>query len=62
LLARIEKGFLTSLKSKASSEEYITGFDIGKFDALQLVYGRNGGSGEQKFGKWKHKDLGPSGR
>ena len=53
LAAKIEKGSLTSLKSKISSEEYITGFDISKFDALQLVYARGEtvDVGEQKFGK-----------
>ena len=53
LLAKIEKGWLTSLKSKFSSEEYIAGFDSSKSDALQLVYGRGEtvDVGEQKFGK-----------
>jgi hypothetical protein len=53
LLAKIEKGWLTSLKSKLSSEEYIGGFDASKIDALQLVYGRGEtvDVGEQKFGK-----------
>jgi hypothetical protein len=52
LVAKIEKGLLISLKSKVSSEEYITGFDTSKFDALQLVYGRGEtvDVGEQKFG------------
>jgi hypothetical protein len=53
LTAKIEKGLLTSLKSKASSEEYLVGFDTAKFDALQLVYSRGEtvDVGEQKFGK-----------
>jgi hypothetical protein len=53
LLAKVEKGLLTSLKSKISSEEYIVGFDTSKFDALQLVYARGEtvDVGEQKFGK-----------
>lgn len=38
LRARIEKGFLTSLKSKSSGEEFIREFDQGKSDALQLVH------------------------
>ena len=52
LLATIEKGFLTSLKSKASSEEFIVGFDTNKVDALQLVYGRGEtvDVGAQRFG------------
>lgn len=59
LLAKIEKGFLTSLKSKASSEEYITGFDTTKLDALQLVYGRGEtvDVGEQKFGKVETRKI-----
>jgi uncharacterized protein DUF6259 len=53
LQAKIEKGFLTSLKSKSSGEEYIQEFDRSKSDALQLVY--RGAElvdvGEQGFGK-----------
>jgi hypothetical protein len=53
LEAKFEKGLLTSLKSKASSEEYIAGFDTKELDALQLVYSRGEtvDVGEQKFGK-----------
>ncbi len=59
LLAKIEKGFLTSLKSKASREEYLVGFDTGKFDALQLVYARGEtvDVGEQKFGKVETRKI-----
>lgn len=59
LLAKIEKGFLTSLKSKASQEEYLAGFDTGKFDALQLVYtrGETVDVGEQKFGKVETRKI-----
>ncbi|HEU0138234.1 MAG TPA: DUF6259 domain-containing protein [Bryobacteraceae bacterium] len=59
LLAKIEKGFLTSLKSKASQEEYLVGFDTGKFDALQLVYARGEtvDVGEQKFGKVETRKI-----
>lgn len=59
LLASIEKGFLTSLKSKASAEEYITGFDNRQFDALQLVYSRGEtvDVGEQKFGKVETRQI-----
>ena len=53
LQARIEKGFLTSLKSRSSGQEFVREFDRGKCDALQLVY--RGGElvdvGEQGFGK-----------
>src|SRR5512134_593868 len=53
LVAKIEKGFLTSLKSKASGEEYIEDFDRKSTDALQLVYrqGEAVSVGEQKFGR-----------
>ena len=59
LTARIEKGALVSLKSKASSEEYIASFDRAGFDALQLVYGRGEtvDVGEQKFGKVETRKL-----
>jgi hypothetical protein len=53
LQATIEKGFLTSLKSKSSGEEFIREFDRGKSDALQLVYRGDElvDVGEQGFGK-----------
>ncbi len=53
LQARIEKGFLTSLKSKSSGQEFIREFDRTKSDALQLVYRGNElvDVGEQGFGK-----------
>ncbi|MGD0498057.1 MAG: DUF6259 domain-containing protein [Bryobacteraceae bacterium] len=53
LQARIEKGFLTSLKSKSSGEEFIREFDRAKSDALQLVYRGDElvDVGEQGFGK-----------
>lgn len=53
LTARIEKGLLVSLRSKASSEDYIAAVDSRQFDALQLVYSRGEtvDVGEQKFGK-----------
>jgi hypothetical protein len=59
LVAKMEKGFLTSLRSKASSEEYITAFDTRKFDALQLVYprGETVDVGEQKFGKVETRQV-----
>ena len=59
LLATIEKGFLTSLKSKASSEEFIVGFDTNKVDALQLVYGRGEtvDVGAQRFGKVETRSI-----
>lgn len=53
LRARIEKGFLTSLQSKASGEQFIQPFDRSKTDALQLVYRGDEtiDVGEQGFGK-----------
>ncbi|MCW5977661.1 MAG: hypothetical protein KIT09_06270 [Bryobacteraceae bacterium] len=53
LRARFEKGFLTSLESKASGEKFIGGFDAKASDALQLVYSKGEAVdvGEQKFGK-----------
>ncbi|MCZ2077527.1 MAG: hypothetical protein LC130_21310 [Bryobacterales bacterium] len=59
LLAKIEKGFLTSLKSKAAREEYLAGFDARKLDALQLVYARGEtvDVGEQKFGKVETRKI-----
>jgi hypothetical protein len=38
LTATIKNGFLTSLKSKISGEEFITGFDEKNFTALQILY------------------------
>jgi hypothetical protein len=38
LHAVIEKGFITSLKSKSTGEEYIQPFDVNASAALQLVY------------------------
>lgn len=38
LSATIEKGFLVSLKSKATGEEFLRPFDLNKSSALQLVY------------------------
>jgi len=53
LRARVEKGFLTRLTNKASGEEYIEPFDLGEFDALQLVYPRGEAVdvGERRFGE-----------
>jgi hypothetical protein len=53
LEATIEKGFLTSLKSRISGQEFIREFDRGKSGALQLVYpgGELVDVGEQGFGK-----------
>ncbi len=59
LAATIEKGFLTSLKSKSSGQEFIREFDRGKSDALQLVYPRDEpvDVGEQGFGKVTARQL-----
>lgn len=41
LSATIQKGIITSLKSKSSGEEFIEKPDINNFRALQLLYIRN---------------------
>jgi hypothetical protein len=38
LTATITNGFLTSLKSKLSGEEFISGFDKNSYSALQILY------------------------
>jgi hypothetical protein len=38
LTATLKNGFLTSLKSKITGEEFITSFDMSSFTALQLLY------------------------
>jgi hypothetical protein len=50
--AVIEKGVLTSLKSKISGEEFILKPDVTNFRALQLLYSRNEtvNINEEKFG------------
>jgi len=59
LTARIEKGFLTSLRSKASGEEFITGFDTTRQGALHLIYARGEAvdAGEQNFGKVETRKI-----
>jgi hypothetical protein len=59
LTAVMEKGFLTSLKSKATGEEHIAAFDQKKSDALQLIY-RQGEAvdvGEQRFGQVESRQV-----
>ena len=63
LTAVIDKGFVTSLKSKASGEEFVKPFDVRQSAALQLLYPADelvyidesksdklGSTGEGKFG------------
>jgi hypothetical protein len=52
LTAVIDKGFITSLKSKASGEEFIKPFDVNQSAALQLLYpsAEVVGLDESKFG------------
>ncbi|MFC1539437.1 DUF6259 domain-containing protein [Candidatus Latescibacterota bacterium] len=38
LSAIIDKGFITSMKSKITGEDFIKGFDVNKSAALQLIY------------------------
>jgi hypothetical protein len=62
LSAVIEKGFLTSLKSKATGDELISPFDHKLSDALQLIY-RQGEAvdvGEQRFGSVESRQTSPS--
>ena len=62
LQARIERGFLTSLKSKISGEEFIQKFDTQKSDALQLVYakGETVDIGEHGFGEVTSRQVSDS--
>ncbi|MCC7499783.1 MAG: hypothetical protein IT160_19540 [Bryobacterales bacterium] len=59
LTARIEKGFLTSLRSKASGEEFITGFDTTRQGALHLIYARGEAvdATAQNFGKVETRKI-----
>lgn len=59
LSAVIEKGFLTSLKSKATGEEQIAAFDRKQSDALQLIYrqGEIVDVGEQRFGQIESRQV-----
>jgi hypothetical protein len=59
LTAVLEKGFLTSLKSNASGEEFLEPFDRKRSDALQLIY-RQGEAvdvGEQRFGQVESRQV-----
>jgi hypothetical protein len=59
LTATIEKGFITSLKSKSSGEEFIQNPDVERFAALQLLYPANEtiGIDEKKFGIIQARQL-----
>jgi len=59
LAALIEKGFITSLKSKVTGEEFISGFDRAQSDALQLIYrqGETVDVGEQRFGQIEARQV-----
>jgi len=52
LTATIDRGFITSLKSKQTGEEFIRGFDLSQGPALQLLYrgGETVPVDESKFG------------
>ncbi|MCE5249701.1 DUF6259 domain-containing protein [bacterium] len=52
LTAIIDKGFLVSLKSKATGEEFIKGVDVNRSAALRIVYfsDETVGIDEEKFG------------
>ncbi|NLM10386.1 MAG: hypothetical protein GX213_06355 [Clostridiaceae bacterium] len=59
LEAVVEKGFITSLKSKADGEEFITGVDINRDAALQLIYSDDKSSdiSESKFGSIEYYQI-----
>ncbi len=59
LTAVLEKGFLTSLKSKASGEEHIEPSDRTRSDALQLIYRQREvvDVGEQRFGRVESRQV-----
>lgn len=61
LSAVLTKGFLTSLKSKATGSEHIAAFDLKVSDALQLVYrqGETVDVGEQRFGSVESRQVSP---
>jgi hypothetical protein len=59
LTAIMDKGFITSLKSKHSGEEFIKNPDVNRFAALQLLYPANEtvGIDEKKFGNIEARPL-----
>lgn len=61
LTATIDKGFITSLKSKQTGEEFFRGFDVSKGPALQLLYrgGETVPIDESKFGSITCHQLSP---
>jgi len=61
LIAVIEKGFLTSLRSKANGEEFIRTFDLSQGPALELVYrgGETVPVDETKFGTVACRQIAP---
>lgn len=61
LTAVIDKGFITSLKSRKSGEEFIQKPDVNLFAALQLLYPANEtvGIDEKKFGSIQARQLSP---
>jgi len=59
LTAIIDKGFITSLKSKITGEEFIKGLDVNSSSALQILYssGETVGIDEKKFGSIQARQL-----
>ena len=59
LTAVIEKGFLTSLKSRATGEEFLRPFDVSQGPALQLLYrgGETVPVDESRFGRITCRQL-----
>ncbi len=59
LTAVLENGFIRSIKSKLSGEEFIRGFDLNQSPALQLVYrgDETAALDESKFGSLECRQL-----
>jgi hypothetical protein len=59
LTAVIEKGVLTSLKSKINGEEFIENPDVNNFRALQILYSNNEiiNVNEEKFGSTETRQI-----
>ena len=61
LSAIIDAGFVASLKSKATGQEFIGSFDVKSSPALQIVYRSDEGVGidESRFGEIRARQLAP---
>jgi len=61
LTAVMDRGFLTSLKSRTTGEEFLRAFDANQSPALELLYrgGETVPLDESKFGRITSRQLGP---